>query len=160
MILLGVDPGTDVVGWGAVQLARHQLRLVECGAIRPGPRRADMAMRLLQMHNELETIAARLKPQAAAVERAFYGKSADSTIKIGMARGAVLVALARAGVPVVDFAPAKIKKAVTGKGSASKGQVAMMVAHLLGLERPPQPADATDALAGAICLAHRALVAR
>ena len=153
MRLLGVDPGTEVLGWGIVTLEKNP-RLVACGAIR-AKRSQSAPKRLAQMADGLSGVIREHRPDIAAVEKAFFGKSAASALRIGEARGVVLAELARAGVPVEEITPAEVKRAVVGSGSAHKRQVQRMVAAVLGLAELPEPLDASDALAVAVCLAHR-----
>ncbi|MCC7509862.1 MAG: crossover junction endodeoxyribonuclease RuvC [Planctomycetes bacterium] len=146
--MLGVDPGTRVVGWAVVQQQGRSFRLVACGAIRA--RGETLEQRLAMIHAGLLD-AARLHSAAeAAVEEVFAGKNMKSALAIGQGRGVALAALGTAGLTVSSYAAKVIKRAVTGNGSASKDQVARMVALQLGLARPPEPADITDACAVAL----------
>ncbi len=153
MRLLGVDPGTQTLGWGIVTLEKNP-KLVACGAVRAN-RREAAAERLACMADSLAAIIEEHKPDRAAVEKAFFGKSAASALRIGEARGVVLAELARAHVPVEEITPAEVKRSVAGSGAAHKRQVQTMVTAILGLAEPPEPLDASDALAVALCLAHR-----
>jgi crossover junction endodeoxyribonuclease RuvC len=152
--ILGVDPGTLVVGWGVVDDDGSRLRAREFGVIR-APRSRDVADRLLVVHRELIALVERLRPSVLALERVFFGRSASSALRIGEARGVVLVAARLAGVPVSEYAPAVVKKSVAGTGLASKEQVQEMVRRILSLREVPQPEDASDALALAICHSSR-----
>jgi crossover junction endodeoxyribonuclease RuvC len=154
MRLLGVDPGTQVLGWGVVDLVHADPVYVECGAV-VAPRGAPVPERLAYIADCLRDVIRRLAPEAAAVEKAFFGRNANAALRVGEARGVALAELARAGVSVDELTPSEVKKAVTGTGSAQKGQVQRMVAALLKRPCLPEPADAADALAIAICLAHR-----
>lgn len=183
MRILGIDPGTVVVGFGCIEqaagaasstslaggaamplalrvtnLARTaggspRLRLVEAGALR-FDRSAPVAERLLQLALGLGALLERLLPAELALEEAFYGKSVQSALRIGEARGVVLAEAARRLVPVFQFTPARVKRAVGGHGGAGKEAVARMAAQLLGLAQVPTPRDATDALAVALCRAE------
>jgi crossover junction endodeoxyribonuclease RuvC len=153
--VIGIDPGTQRAGYGVLDAEGQRLRLVECGAA-AAPRGAPVPERLAAIYAKLAEVVGRTRPEHGAVEEVFYDKSVRSAITIGEARGVALLALAQAGVAVSEFTPAEVKRAVTGNGRAGKHQVAAMVARLLALERPPEPADAADALACAICFAHRA----
>ena len=153
MLLLGVDPGTQVLGWGVVTLEKIP-RFVACGVIR-AKRSISPPERLARMAKGLAEVIGEHRPDLAAVEKAFFGKSAVAAFRIGEARGVVLAELARAGVPVEEVTPAEVKRAVVGKGSAHKRQVQRMVAAVLGLAEPPGPLDASDALAIAVSVAHR-----
>ena len=153
MRLLGVDPGTLILGWGIVTLEKNP-RLVACGAIRA--KRSDAAPeRLAQMGDVLAGVIREHRPDLAAVEKAFFGKSAAAALRLGEARGVVLAELARAGVPVEEITPKEVKRAVVGTGAAHKRQVHRLVTAILGLAEPPEPLDVSDALAIAVCLAHR-----
>jgi phosphoribosylaminoimidazole-succinocarboxamide synthase len=152
-VVLGVDPGTCIVGF-AVILAGPRPVMREFGAIRLRSR-DPLASRLGQIHRALGEIISRHRPAVVAVEEVFYGKNFQSAIKIGEARGVTLLAGAMAGVPVVEYSPAMVKKAVTGNGRADKRQVQRMVARLLGIRELPEPLDASDALAIAFCHASR-----
>ena len=156
---MGVDPGTHVVGWGVIELDGARPRLVASGAITARPR-DPVPAKLAAVADGLAELVRMHRPDAAAVEKAFFGKNATAALRIGEARGAVLAELARAGVPVEEVTPAEVKKAVTGTGAAHKRQVQMMTAAILGLREPETRLDVTDALAAAICLAHRVGVAK
>ncbi len=151
-IVLGVDPGTRVLGFAVVE-ARPQPVQRESGVVRLRP--ADsLAERLAEIHRAVADIIARHRPSVLAVEEVFHGKNFRSAMKVGEARGVVLAAGALAGLPVVEYTPARVKKAVTGNGRAEKRQVQRMVTRLLVLRRPPEPFDASDALAIAYCHAR------
>lgn len=158
MIVLGVDPGTTVTGFGVVATAPARTgRLVECGVLRP--RQADaLPLRLQAIHDGIRDLLARHRPDLVAVEGVFYGSNARSTVVLAHARGVILLAAAEAGLPVVEYSPAMIKKAVTGRGAALKPQVGYMVARLLQLAEPPRPADAADGVA--VALTHLLLARR
>ncbi|HSE38806.1 MAG TPA: crossover junction endodeoxyribonuclease RuvC [Blastocatellia bacterium] len=150
MRVLGVDPGSDTTGYGVIDSDGRQYQLVEYAGIR-GLKRLSFAERLLEISLKLEEVIARLSPQACAVEDTFYAVNVKSALKLGQARGAVLVAAARAGVEVFEYSPLEIKSALVGYGRAEKGQVQEMVRILLGMKTAPEPLDASDALAIAIC---------
>ena len=152
--LLGIDPGTRLAGWGVVEMRGSRLVLVACGVLRP-TRRVALAERLAQLFAGYEGVLRKYRPRMAALEETFAGRNLRSAIALGEGRGVALLALARAGLEVAEFAPARIKLAVTGRGNASKLLVAKLVCARLGLARPPRPADITDALAAAITLAQR-----
>lgn len=148
--MLGIDPGTAVTGYGLVESVPGRLgRLVECGILRTRPR-DPLPERLRVVHEGLGAIIRRLEPDLLAVEGVFYGSNARTTVVLGHARGVVLLAAALAGLPVAEYTPAQVKKAVVGRGAALKPQVAFMVARLLQLTRPPSPADAADGVAVAL----------
>lgn len=150
MKVLGVDPGAAVTGFGVVETAPSRFgRLVECGVLRTRPR-DPLPGRLRQIFEGLEDLIAKHQPDAVAVEDIFYGSNARTTVVLGHARGMVLLAAARASLPVTEYSPAQIKKAVVGRGAALKPQVGFMVARLLQLRRPPTPSDAADGVAVAL----------
>jgi len=154
-IVLGIDPGTRVMGYGALVLAPEGPRLVACGVLRPDARAAVPA-RLGELQGDLEALLTALRPGVLCIERAFHARNAQAAFRLGEARGVVLAASARRGIEVIELAPAAAKKAVSGHGGASKEQVARMVAELLGSARLDVPLDATDALALALaCLKRR-----
>lgn len=158
-IVLGIDPGTRVLGYGALVLAPGGPRFLACGVIAPRPRAAVPA-RLAEIQIGLERLLASLRPGVLAVERAFHSKNVQAAFRIGEARGVVLAAAARAGIEILELAPAAAKKAVLGHGAASKEQIARMIAQLLGTGPLDVPADATDALALAFaCVKRRAALA-
>ncbi len=150
MKVLGIDPGTAATGYGVVETGERGLfRLVECGVIRTTPR-ALLALRLRQVHEEVAGLIARHRPDVLAVEEAFHAKNVRTTLVLGHARGVILLAGAQADTTIAEYSPAMIKKTVTGKGAALKPQVGFMVAQLLRLKSPPQPADAADGVAVAL----------
>ncbi len=151
--VLGVDPGTRVAGWGVVQVKGNANRLVAAGAIRT--RGKTMALRLAEVRAGLAEVIATHEPTVVAVETPFIGKSPKSALAVGMARAAAMIAAGDAGLEVHEYPPATVKKAVVGRGGASKEQVAAMVRVLLGLATTPEPEDATDALAVALAFVHR-----
>ncbi len=150
-LVLGIDPGTAVTGYGIVSVdARGQATLVECGVIRTAPR-DDLPRRLVEIHEGVVELIQRHKPNRIAVESIFYALNVRTTIVLGHARGVILLAAANAGVAINEYPPAEIKKAITGTGAATKEQVQFMVARLLRLKAAPQPADAADGVAAALC---------
>ncbi len=150
MRVLGVDPGSETTGYGVVDSRGSQYELVEYAGIR-APSRFRFAERLLIINQRLEEVIERLRPDACSVEETFYAVNVKSALKLGHVRGVVLVAAARAGVPVFEYSPLEIKSALVGYGRAEKHQVQEMVKIILKLKEPPEPLDASDALAAAIC---------
>jgi crossover junction endodeoxyribonuclease RuvC len=148
--VIGVDPGSDTTGYGVIDSDGRHYELVEYAGIR-ALNRVSFAERLLAISQKLEEVFERLSPQACAVEDTFYAVNVKSALKLGQARGAVLVAAARSGVEVFEYSPLEIKSALVGYGRAEKKQVQEMVRVLLGLTNAPDPLDASDALAIAIC---------
>lgn len=151
--ILGIDPGTQVVGYGVVEAEAGRLAAVAHGAIRA--REEDLARRLVSVYEGLSEVIAAWRPDVIAIEDVFHGKNFQSAIRLGEGRGVALLCAARAGVPVAEYSPALVKKAVAGWGRADKEQVQRMVQRLLRLEDLPRPKDAADALAVAICHGHR-----
>ena len=154
MRVLGIDPGTRVVGWGVVEMRGSAPRAVAFGALR-APAGEEVPERLRILHEGVRGLIAEHRPALVAVEEAFFGKGARAALALGEGRGAALVAAAMAGLPVVQFPPATVKKSVTGRGAATKEQVGAMVKIILGLKELPHPTDASDALAVALCALHR-----
>ena len=150
-LVLGIDPGTRIVGYGAVRKRGSQFELVEAGTIHTAARR-DLPERLGIILGELQELVATLEPAVVVVESAFAGKNVHSALRLGEARGLALASAARSGARIVEMAPASAKQALTGNGRAEKAQVAAMVGRYLGLTGPAGPLDATDALA--LALAH------
>jgi crossover junction endodeoxyribonuclease RuvC len=158
VIILGLDPGLGCTGWGAIAAEGNRLGHVANGQIRTDPK-APLPDRLLALHGELLAVIAAHLPQAAAVEEVFVNDNPQSTLKLGQARGVVLLAAASLALPVGEYAPRLVKKAVVGTGGAEKAQVHAMVQRLLpGVKITG--ADAADALAVAITHAHHLATAR
>lgn len=151
MKVLGIDPGTSATGYGLVGSGDGgSYRLHECGVIRSdGP--DDLADRLVEVHRGLLQVLERLDPDCVAVEGVFHGRNARTAAVLGHARGVIVMTMALEGLEVAEYAPAEIKKAVVGTGSASKEQVAYMVKKHLALAEPPAPSDAADGCAAALC---------
>ncbi len=158
MRLLGLDPGLRATGWGIIEVDGDRLRHVAHGTVRTADG-AALAARLLELHNGLRAVIERYRPDTAAVEETFVNRNASSTLKLGQARGVVLLGPALAGVPVHEYAANLVKKSVVGTGHAGKEQVATMVRHLLPGSASAN-ADSADALAVAICHAHHAATHR
>jgi crossover junction endodeoxyribonuclease RuvC len=148
--VMGVDPGSETTGYGVIDSDGRNYELVEYAGIR-SPARFTFAERLLIISQKLEEVIERLKPQACAVEETFFAVNVKSALKLGHVRGVALVAAVRAGVEVFEYSPLEVKSALVGYGRAEKHQVQEMVRILLGLKEPPEPLDASDALAVAIC---------
>jgi crossover junction endodeoxyribonuclease RuvC len=154
MVILGIDPGTIVTGYGIIEVRGTIMKLVASGSIR---NRTDnpMPARLRAIHDTLRDVIAKFKPDEVAVETAFYGKNAQSALKLGQARGVAILAAVSGDLPLAEYSPREVKKAVVGNGSASKQQVQYMVRSTLGMKEGPKLFDITDALAVAICHTHR-----
>lgn len=158
MRLLGLDPGLRTTGWGVIDVEDNRLRYAGSGCVRSDAA-LDIADRLVELFEGISRVIAEFEPDEAAVEKTFVNRNAESTLKLGLARGVVLLAPARAGLAVSEYAPNMVKKSVVGSGHAAKRQVMMMIRTLLpGAE--VQGADAADALAVAICHAHRRATGR
>ena len=152
MRLIGLDPGLRNTGWGVIETDGHALRHVADGTVHSDGD-APIAARLVQLYDGVLELIERWRPSEAAVEETFVNRNPESTLKLGLARGVVLLAPAKAGLPVSEYAPKRVKKSVVGTGSASKEQVQAMIATLLPGARIAG-ADAADALAVAVCHAH------
>lgn len=147
--ILGIDPGTRAVGFGALRVTADGPRLIGAGVLRPSAN-GNIALRLAQIRAGLDRLLAELRPEVVVVEQAFAARNVQSALRIGEGRGVVISAAASVGAVVVQVAPAEAKKAIVGNGQAHKSQVAAMAARLLGLEQAPEPLDASDALALAL----------
>lgn len=150
-IVLGIDPGTAITGYGVVgESERGDFVMLACGVIRTEAG-VPMHLRLLELFQDMQALINEFKPDEVAVEKLFFGRNVTTAISVGQARGAVLLAAALAGVTVVEYTPAEVKQAVTGYGNADKAQVQQMVMQLLALDAPPSPDDAADGVAIAVC---------
>lgn len=150
-IILGIDPGSRICGYGIIDSGAGDPRYLASGVIRLSA--TAMVDRLSALFDGLESIAEQYKPQQAAIEKVFVGKSADSALKLGQARGVALLAMVRNSIPLAEYSPRSIKQTVTGSGAADKIQVADMVVRCLKLTSSPSE-DASDALAIALCHAY------
>jgi crossover junction endodeoxyribonuclease RuvC len=150
--ILGIDPGLRRTGWGLIVIDGNKLGYLACGSVETDDK-ADLAVRLVTIHNGLQRIIAEYAPEEAAVEATFVNKDANATLKLGQARGIAMLVPALAGLPVGEYAPNLIKKTVVGAGHADKAQIRMMIGVLLP-KADPKSHDAADALAIAICHAH------
>jgi crossover junction endodeoxyribonuclease RuvC len=160
MIVLGIDPGTAVTGYGVVRGdGAIPPVLIECGVIRTHSR-APLAQRLREIHDGIAELIARHSPDTMAVEDVFYAKNVRTTVVLGHARGVILLAGEQRGVSIQEIPPASIKKAIVGTGGATKEQVQFMITRLLRLKNPPQPSDAADGVAAALaCIMGAAVTA-
>jgi crossover junction endodeoxyribonuclease RuvC len=150
MIIIGIDPGTRVTGYGIIEYHPHWIKAIDYGCIRT-PTKATSSQRYKIIFDAIETLLDLHNPEALAVEGQFVHKNAMSALKLGMARAMALLAAERRGIPIFEYSPKKAKKAVVGNGSASKHQVQKMIQMLLNLDEVPTPDDAADALALALC---------
>lgn len=154
MIILGIDPGTAITGYGVVQTDRTgKLQVIGCGVIRT-PAKHKMDSRLLTIYKDVETLLSEYKPQCLAIEELFFNRNVSTALTVGQARGVIILAAAHRKIPVFEYTPLQVKQAVTGMGRAPKDQVGYMVKLLLGLQEVPKPDDVADALAVGICHAH------
>ena len=153
MLVLGIDPGTAITGYGLVREDEAGLALVDCGVITT-PAGQPLPGRLQAIYRGLRKVVAEHQPQIAAVEELFFSKNVTTALIVGQARGVVILGAARAGVPVYEYKPMAIKQTITGYGKAPKSQVQEMVRMLLHQDQVPRPDDAADAVAVAICHLH------
>ncbi len=149
-IILGIDPGTVVMGYGLIQITGSTIKLVEMDILKPG--KVDDPYRKLQLiYNTVSGLIIKYKPDVFAIEAPFFGKNVQSMLKLGRAQGVAIAAAMRHGLDVTEYAPKKIKQSITGNGNASKEQVLKMLQRLLNFTEDPKYFDASDALAVAVC---------
>jgi len=154
MIILGVDPGTIITGYGIIELNKNKISHITSGTIKLSATKS-LPEKLKIIYTDLEKLIRTYKPDEFAIETAFYGKNIQSAMKIGYARGVSLLAAVNNKVLIAEYAPGEIKKAVVGRGSASKQQVAFMIKTILNLKKLKMKSDESDALAIAICHSFR-----
>jgi len=150
MRIIGIDPGTGILGFGIVEVRAGKLQLIDGGVIRT-PVKEDDAVRLQTIFEELTDIIAEVKPDEMAVEKLFFAQNVTTAMTVAQARGVVLLAGKQAGLKIAEYTPLQIKQALTGYGRADKKQMQEMVRVMLGLKQIPKPDDCADALAAAIC---------
>ena len=155
MLVLGIDPGTAITGWGIVQRDGDSLALVDYGTVTTA-KGAPLSERLQVIYRGLGQILSSHRPDVVAVEKLFFSKNVRTALSVGHARGVVLLAIADASLPLHEYTPLEVKQSVSGYGRASKEQVQKLVQILLGLDFIPEPDDAADAIAVAICHIHSA----
>lgn len=156
MLVIGIDPGTAITGYGLVREDQSgKLTAVDCGVIQTSAK-MPMPQRLLCIYRELQEIVLLHRPDYGVVEKLFFQKNVRTAISVGQGRGVAILALAEAEMPIAEYTPLEIKQAVAGYGGADKAQVQYMVKALLELDEIPQPDDAADALAVAVCHIHQA----
>ena len=158
MRILGIDPGSETTGWGIIEGDTRRYSLVECGAIRATAGQ-KFPSRLLKIANALDDIIQRHQPQACAIEDGFLATNVKVTLKLGQVRGVAMLVAERAALDIHEYSPRLVKQTVVGNGNAEKFQVQQMVKTLLSLTSVPEPHDAADALAVAICHFHHACFA-
>ena len=154
MIILGIDPSSTSTGYGLIEYRQRKYHYVKCGCIRP-PATLAFEDRLVFIYDRLGEIIAGAAPDQVAIESTFFGKDAHAAARLGEARGVLLLAVKKACLPIAHYTPAEVKKAIAGRGRATKEQVQFMVARLLDLKEVPRPLDASDALAIALCHLHQ-----
>jgi crossover junction endodeoxyribonuclease RuvC len=155
VVILGIDPGYAIVGWGALLYEGGRFRVLGYGAVRTDAGQ-DFCDRLCTIHTQTEALIARFSPDALGIEQLFFNTNSTTAIGVAEARGCILLSAAQAGVKVLEYTPLQVKQSVTGYGKADKPQMQEMVKLLLGLKQVPKPDDTADALAVAICCAHSA----
>jgi len=153
MRILGIDPGTRAMGYGVIESGENEAALVDCGAL-ISPLRSPMGKRLSYLYNKLLEIISCYQPDAVAIEQPFVAKNVRSALAIGKAQAVAMLAAANTGIPTYEYTPAQIKQRITNYGASSKEQIQEMVRLQLGLSQVPQPNDAADALAVALCHLH------
>ena len=153
MVILGIDPGLAIVGWGVIEYRNSKFRTIAYGSIQtPAGMRTEE--RLCAIFDGINELIEKYHPDAMAVEELFFNTNVTTGIRVAEARGVILLAAERAKIPMQEYTPMQVKQAVSGYGKADKRQVITMVTMLLGLAKPPKPDDTADALAIAICHAH------
>ncbi|MBI2448310.1 crossover junction endodeoxyribonuclease RuvC [Candidatus Microgenomates bacterium] len=150
MKILGIDPGTAITGWGAIEAQSSKLKVQSCGVIIT-PAKQNQSVRLAHIFSELNLIIKKTKPDVVAVERLFFINNAKTAMTVGEARGVILLAIEKANLPLYEYTPLQVKQALTGYGKAEKKQIQLMVKQILRLKETPKPDDMADALAIAIC---------
>ena len=153
MLIIGIDPGFAIVGFGLVEADRGRQRLVRCGAITT-PAGQPLPARLRQIFDDMEQLLEQFRPQAMAVEELFFNNNITTGIGVAQARGVILLAAERRNIPIYEYSPSQVKQAVVGYGKAEKRQVMDMTRRLLNLNAVPKPDDAADAVAIALCHAR------
>jgi len=155
MIILGIDPGLSITGYGVIEIVNHKAYCRDYGGIYNREKSKPIAEKLLKIYNEICGVVNTFKPQHCAIEDVFYHENVNTAIVMGHARGVAMLAAQQAGVPVFEYAAREIKMSTVGSGAASKQQVQAMIKNLLSIPDPPRPQDAADALAVALCHYHR-----
>ena len=153
MVILGIDPGLAIVGWGVLEYDKNRFRPLAFGSINT-PAGMETATRLAMIHSKLTAIIDRYKPTQMAVEELFFTKNITTGIRVAEARGVIIMTGQEMGLQLAEYTPMQVKQAVVGYGAADKRQVISMVTRILNLSEPPKPDDTADALAIAICHAH------
>lgn len=149
-IILGIDPGTIIMGYGLIAVQGNKISLIELGVLKPGKVK-DSYKKLQLIFNTVSGLITKYQPDHFAIEAPFFGKNVQSMLKLGRAQGVAIAAAMRHGLEVVEYSPKKVKQSVTGNGNAAKEQVWKMLRQLLSIKEEPKYYDATDALAVALC---------
>ena len=150
IVILGIDPGTIIMGYGLVKVNGSKISLLEMGVLQPGKIK-DSYKKLQLIFNTVSGLITKYQPDAFAIEAPFFGKNVQSMLKLGRAQGVAIAAAMRHGLEVTEYSPKKVKQSITGNGNAGKEQVMKMLQHLLSFTEDPKHFDATDALAVAVC---------
>ena len=154
MKIIGIDPGLVQTGFGIIKIGDNGVSLIDYGIIRPDPKES-LSKRLFTIYNDVCEIASNYSPQIFAIEEVFYGKNVKSAMRLGQARGAAMVAAASKEIPIYEYSARKVKQSITGNGNAHKSQIQFMVKTKLHMDHTPEPMDAADALAIALCHDHQ-----
>lgn len=155
-IILGIDPGTIIMGYGLIKVTGNRISLLEMGVLQPGKASAgpggnDSYKKLQMIFNTVSGLITRYQPDSFAIEAPFFGKNVQSMLKLGRAQGVAIAAAMRHGLDVTEYSPKKVKQSITGNGNAAKEQVMKMLQQILAFTEDPKHYDATDALAVAVC---------
>ena len=153
MIILGIDPGLAIVGWGVIEYKGNRFNTIGYGSIQT-PSTMSTESRLVEIYKSMNQLISKYKPDCMAVEELFWNTNQTTGIRVSEARGVILLSAANVGIPIYEYTPLQVKQAVVGYGRAEKKQVISMVTAFLKLEKPPKPDDTADALAIAVCHAH------
>ncbi len=153
MIILGIDPGYAIVGYGVIDYRSNHFKVIDYGAILTDAK-TPFNLRLEKIYDELSEIIEKHKPEAMSLEKLFYNNNAKTVIDVSQARGVIMLAAQKKGLKVFEYTPLQVKQSVVGYGRAEKKQVQEMTRRILALEKVPKPDDTADALAMAICHAH------
>lgn len=159
MVILGIDPGMAIVGYGVIEVINNTLKAVDYGTITTSSK-MDTPKRLVAIYDGIQQLIDGYKPDEVAIEELFFNKNARTALSVGHARGVAVLAAAKTGLDLYEYTPLQVKQAVVGYGRAEKAQVQQMVKMLLNLKEVPKPDDAADALAVAICHIHCAGMGR
>ena len=155
MIILGIDPGYAILGWGVIEKTGNHFRAIDYGAVTTD-KDMEMPDRLEALYNGLREIVEEYRPEEASIEKLFFNTNTTTAINVGQARGVAILACVKGGLKVAEYTPSEIKQALVGYGKADKQQVQFMVKTMLNLPEIPKPDDTADALAAAICHGHSA----